>query len=142
MAVNPLNAELNPICHLLALLGAHHILHVSRIRVNITYSTIVYFYHDKGSNVLYRNTEASSLDSYCRGKAISITYSECVSLALVIQHAMRMRRITLSSVACLVLPNNFFFTVTHKRNDFQKRIIEYKTRVFIFPKTFLENIEY
>ena len=28
-------AELNPICHLLALLGAHHILHVSRIRVNI-----------------------------------------------------------------------------------------------------------
>jgi len=31
--MNPLNAELNPICHLLALLGAHHILHVSRIRV-------------------------------------------------------------------------------------------------------------
>ena len=28
---NPLNAELNPICHLLALI-AHHILHVSRIR--------------------------------------------------------------------------------------------------------------
>jgi hypothetical protein len=32
--VNPLNAELNPIFHLLALLGARHILHVSRIRVN------------------------------------------------------------------------------------------------------------
>jgi len=31
---NLLNAELNSICHLLALLGAHHILHVSRIRVN------------------------------------------------------------------------------------------------------------
>jgi len=31
---NPLKAELNPICHLLALLEAHHILHVSRIRVN------------------------------------------------------------------------------------------------------------
>ena len=31
--LNPLNAELNPICHLLALLGAHHFLHVSRIRV-------------------------------------------------------------------------------------------------------------
>jgi hypothetical protein len=27
---NPLNAKLNPICHLLALLGTHHILHVSR----------------------------------------------------------------------------------------------------------------
>jgi len=35
LEINPLNAELNPICHLLALLGAHHILHVSRIRVNI-----------------------------------------------------------------------------------------------------------
>jgi hypothetical protein len=32
---NSLNAELNLICHLLALLGAHHILRVSRIRVNI-----------------------------------------------------------------------------------------------------------
>jgi len=31
--LNPLSAELNPICHLLALLQAHHILHVSRIRV-------------------------------------------------------------------------------------------------------------
>jgi len=32
---NPLNAELNPICYLLALLGAHLIFHVSRIRVNL-----------------------------------------------------------------------------------------------------------
>jgi hypothetical protein len=30
---NPSNAELNPIFHLLASLGAHHILHVSRVRV-------------------------------------------------------------------------------------------------------------
>jgi len=34
ISINPLNAELNPICHLLALLGAHHIFHISRIRVN------------------------------------------------------------------------------------------------------------
>ena len=34
--LNPLNAKLNPICHLLALLGAYHILHVSRIRVNLS----------------------------------------------------------------------------------------------------------
>ena len=32
--LNPLNAELNPMFHLLALLGAHPILHVSRVRVN------------------------------------------------------------------------------------------------------------
>ena len=30
--INPLNAELNPICRLLALLGSRHILHVSRIK--------------------------------------------------------------------------------------------------------------
>jgi hypothetical protein len=31
--INTLNAELIPICHLLALLGAHHILHVSKTGV-------------------------------------------------------------------------------------------------------------
>ena len=30
---NPLHAELNPICHLLALLGSHHIFYVSGMRV-------------------------------------------------------------------------------------------------------------
>ena len=35
--VNPLNAELNRICHLLALLGAHHIFHVSGLRVKPVY---------------------------------------------------------------------------------------------------------
>jgi len=32
---NPLKPKLNPICYLLALLGAHHFLHVSRIRVKL-----------------------------------------------------------------------------------------------------------
>jgi hypothetical protein len=32
---NPWNAELTPICHMLALVGAHHIFHVSSIRVNL-----------------------------------------------------------------------------------------------------------
>ena len=40
---NPLNPELNPICYFLALLGAHHFLHVSRIRVNIpNHAPIIY----------------------------------------------------------------------------------------------------
>jgi hypothetical protein len=34
----------------------------------------------------------------CRGKAVSVTYSERVSVALVTQHAKRMRRVILSSV--------------------------------------------
>ena len=34
MGFNSLNAELNPICHLLALLWTHHIFHVRGLRVN------------------------------------------------------------------------------------------------------------
>ena len=34
-SLNPLNAELNPTCHLLALLGAHHIFHVGGLRVKL-----------------------------------------------------------------------------------------------------------
>jgi hypothetical protein len=33
--LSSLNAELNLTCHLLILLGAHHILHVSGVRVNL-----------------------------------------------------------------------------------------------------------
>jgi hypothetical protein len=40
--INPLNAKLNPIFHLLALLGAHHILHVSRIRVKDEFHNHMY----------------------------------------------------------------------------------------------------
>ena len=39
--INPLNAELNPICHLLALLGGATIVVVSRLRVNILRFSIV-----------------------------------------------------------------------------------------------------
>ena len=35
--IKPLNAKLNPTCHSLALLGAHPILHVSRLRINKEY---------------------------------------------------------------------------------------------------------
>jgi hypothetical protein len=40
LSINPLNAELNPICPLLTLFGAHHILHVSRKRVNLDVDVI------------------------------------------------------------------------------------------------------
>jgi len=42
-AFNPLNAQLNPICHLQALLGAHHILHVSRIRIKLPVHNMLIF---------------------------------------------------------------------------------------------------
>ena len=44
--IKPLNPELNPICYLLALLGAHHFLHVSRIRVKIlTFRRLMSYMH-------------------------------------------------------------------------------------------------
>ena len=46
-----------------------------------------------------------------------IKYYDCVRiLALVNWHAMRMRLILLSSVACLSLP--YFSSLSHRRNDF------------------------
>ena len=44
--VNSLNPELNPICYFLALLGAHHFLHVSRIRVkSLTLRLLMSYIH-------------------------------------------------------------------------------------------------
>ena len=48
--VNALDAELNPICHLLALLGVHHFLHVSRIRVkSLTLRLLMSYMYDISS---------------------------------------------------------------------------------------------
>jgi hypothetical protein len=41
------------------------------------------------------NIETRSLKHCCSGKEITITYSKCVFVALVIQHAMRMRHIVI-----------------------------------------------
>ena len=41
LVFNPVNAQLNPICHLPAFFfGAHHILHISRIMVNAIFELL------------------------------------------------------------------------------------------------------
>jgi predicted histidine transporter YuiF (NhaC family) len=87
-----------------------------------------------------RHIEMRSRNHSCHGKIISVTYSECVSVALVIQHAKRMRRMVLSNVAGLAVP--YFSTLSHKFYDFRKNVIERKMWVLIFSKNCVWNISH
>jgi hypothetical protein len=81
------------------------------------------------------NIKLRSCNHCCSIKAISITYSECVSVALVIQHAMHMSRIIFVSVASVCVP--YFSTLSHKRHVFRKAVMEYKMRALVLSKTFV-----
>ena len=61
-------------------------------------------YQSNKDSVRTCNTEARSCNHCCREKAVGTTYAECVSVALSIQHAQRMRLTTLLYITCLALP--------------------------------------
>jgi hypothetical protein len=64
---------------------------------------------------------------------VSIMYSECVSVVLVILRAKRMRRVILSLVASPA--QQHFATLSHKRCDCRRDVLEHKVRVLMFPAT-------
>ena len=75
---NPLNAELNPIRHLLALVGARHIVHVSRIRVNHTVTSVT------GCMMLHNSAWS---DKYYRHK---IVHQQWPTVAVKCMHQIRL----------------------------------------------------
>ena len=70
-----------------------------------------------------RNIKVRWRNQCCSGILVSITYSESVFVALVIQHEMRKRRIISPSLACLPLP--YFSTLFHKRHEFINNLFQY-----------------
>jgi len=88
---------------------------------------------------LKRNVVTLSRNHCCRVKGINITYSGCVYVDLVIQHAKCMRYIILSCMGCPAVP--YPTTLSHKWHEFfNKKYIELKMYVFILSTTFVGNI--
>jgi hypothetical protein len=86
---------------------------------------------------VWRNIDVPSCNHDYSGKAISITNSECVYLALGIHNAMRTRA-TLSSVSCAAL--QYFSTLSHKLLDFRRKKLFYIKCVTIFPNKYVREI--
>jgi hypothetical protein len=64
-----------------------------------------------------------------------------VFVALGIRHAMRTRRIILSSVTCPAL--QYFSILSQKRHDFcKKKVIEHEMCVLIFYTTFSRSVSH
>jgi hypothetical protein len=71
-----------------------------------------------------RNNEGRSRNHCSPGKAINITQVVYMSVALSMQPAKRLCRITLSSASSPTVPH--FSALSHKRHDLRKSVIEHK----------------
>ena len=105
-----------------------------------------------GSVRLNVNMQACSRNSCCSGKAISILYSECVSVALVIRHAKRIRRMILSSILIMMMVwiiKHFRLLLVRLYSIFQQylingtifreKVIEHKKCALILSATSVSN---
>ena len=74
------------------------------------------------------------MNNFINGKAISITYSECVSVLLVTQHAMRMHHYFV--VICVLSDSAKVFHIINGI-IFGKKVIEHKMCVLTSCTTFV-----
>jgi hypothetical protein len=105
--------------------------HSSALGIETTVSELFYLieitdksHEQDGQWTCKRNVEAHSLNYFYRAKAVNIKYSECVSVALVIQYAKRVRRILLSPVACPAVL--YFATYLINGTIFGKKLLNTK----------------
>ena len=95
-----LNAELNPNCHLLVLLGTHHILHVSVVRVNMLVS--------HGAVLFAICPTPAAGTQFVGGQRLFIEYTDCTSAyleAISSIHKLRTRLALVIGSHCYYLKN-------------------------------------
>ena len=116
--------------------GPVFVLHIIYIKYSVRTSKRTHTASIRKRQAMYtkRNTETRSCNNYCGEKAISITHSEYVSVALGIQHAMRMRRVVIRGLCGSTI---YFFTLSHEWYDFRKRkrVIRHKMCLPILSTT-------
>ena len=88
---------------------------------------------------MYVQNEVRARNQCYRGEAISIAHSECVIVALIIQHAKRMHRITRILVIRFVFGSNIFLHIISKKAQFsgKKKLLDIKLCVSILSMTFV-----
>ena len=90
---------------------------------------------------VHRNIGARSCKDCCSRKSICITNSECASVALSIQHVMRMRHI----VVCVLVDSTIFIHVISQTARFSKKkksVVGYEMPVLGFSTTDTRSISH
>jgi hypothetical protein len=96
-------------------------------------TTVVFFESEMDRLYLLIETQASSRNHCYRRKALSITYPDRVFVGLVIQHELRVCRITSSYMVCTVLP---YCSKLSQMARFRNRLLNTKC-VSIFSTTYV-----
>jgi hypothetical protein len=89
---------------------------------------------NKTGNVLLRDSETRLCKNCCGVKVISVIYSECVFVALGIQHVKRIRHTVICGLSASTL---VFYNISYK--DFRKQGIECKMHVLFFSIHFVRD---